>query len=464
MLLPGMQTAEVEGMEHETGRGRLRVAAAAALAVFTGGCGAGGAGPEARGAGDLAGTWRAVLASPGGELPFTLEVRPGQPGAPAVARNGGEEAPFTSVEFDGERALLRIDGYDAQIVATLDPESGRLQGEWTRTAASGAVSRLPFAATRGAAPRFDPELPQGAAGADPGSLTTVAGAWAVVFRDAEGEEPARAQFHQSGHGVTGTFLTPTGDYRYLEGDYRQGFLRLSTFDGSHAFLFHARARPDGTLAGDFWSRDTYHATWTATPLPPGGDDTDGLPDPFGVVHLTSEDGRLRFRFPDLDGNLVSLEDDRFRGKVVVVTLFGSWCPNCNDEAPLLADWHRRFGPEGLELVGLAFEFTGDAARDRRFVRKFAQRHGLSFPLLLAGVSDKASASASLPDLSRVAAYPTTLFVDRSGKVRRIQSGFAGPATGARHQELVAEMESIRRELRAETAPAAGAVRGGLQPG
>lgn len=402
---------------------------------------------------DLPGPWRAVLMSPGGELPFTLRFAAGESSPPAVAVNGQEEVPFSAVRIDGSRVVLHIEGYDSVIDARLSNDGRLLEGEWSRTSDTGR-SRLPFRATRGDERRFTGELPDASATADRAAIPSVAGTWSARFVDEEGEEPARAEFRQDGTRVTGTFLLPTGDYRYLEGDYRDGFLRLSCFDGAHVFLFHARARADGYLEGDFWSRDTYHATWTARPL---GDPSveASLPDPFEQVHLTNDEGRFSFRFPDLDGRDVTLPGQRFNGKVVVVNLFGSWCPNCNDEAPLLADWYRRYRDRGLEIVGLAYEFTGDESRDRKFVRLFAERHGIEYTLLLAGTSDKSDAAETLPDLSAVKAWPTTLFIGRDGRVRKIYSGFAGPATGDSHALLVGTLEELLEELLSEQAPAAG---------
>jgi peroxiredoxin len=250
--------------------------------------------------------------------------------------------------------------------------------------------------------------------------------------------------------VTGTFLTSTGDYRFLAGDYEGGVLRLSCFDGAHAFLFRAEAVSETTLRGDFWSRGTYHATWTARRIDADSGE-DGLPDPFETVGLTNDEGRLHFTFPDLDGAPVSLSDQRFAGDVVLVSVFGTWCPNCNDEAPLLARWHRKYREQGLQIIGLAYEFTGEPERDRRMVRLYAERHGLEFPLLLAGVNDKKAAGETLPDLTAVLAYPTTIFVGRDGRVRKIHSGFAGPGTGEHHQRLVARMEAVIEELLAEPA-------------
>ena len=422
-----------------------------ALAATALGC-AGNRPGAARGAatGGLTGVWRAVLSSPGGELPFTIRIDGDGDPPTAIAVNGEEEVRFSSVSLDGSRLRLRIDGYDSQIVATVSRVGTGLTGTWSKTVPAGR-SRLPFRATQGDSFRFGPEPPPAARDADRQSVPSVHGTWMVKFTDDDGTQPARAEFRQIGDRVTGTFLTPTGDYRFLDGDYRAGFLRLSTFDGGHAFLFHATATADGTLQGDFWSRDTYHAVWSAR-RPTGCDDADSLPDPFSVVRLTNDAGRLRFTFPDLDGRPVSLTDPRFTGKVVLVSLFGSWCPNCNDEAPLLASWHRRYAERGLEIVGLAYEFTGDTERDVRFVRRYARRHEIDFPLLLAGTSDKSAAGETLPDLSSVEAYPTNIFVGRDGTVRRIHSGFAGPATGEHHRKLVAEFETLLEALLAEPAP------------
>jgi len=363
-----------------------------------------------------------------------------------VAVTGGEELPFSSVEQDGSKVMLRFAWYDSEISARF--EKGALIGEWRKTIPDGD-SRLPFRASRDAGTRFSRAQPaEGSRAEGAIALPSVNGAWAVEFQDEDGSEAARGKFHQQGNRVTGTFLTPTGDYRFLEGSYEEGLLRLSTFDGAHAFLFHARAKEDGSLEGDFWSRDSYHATWTARPV---DEQAEPLPDAWQEVELTNDEGRLSFRFPDRSGEPVSLEDPRFANKVVLVNVFGTWCPNCNDEAPLLAQWHRKYRDQGLEIVGLAYEFSGDPARDGEMLNRFASRYGIEYPLLLAGVSDKSKAGETLPDLSAVRSYPTTIFVGRDGKVRRIHSGFSGPGTGDNYTELVGEFETLIEELLAETA-------------
>ncbi|MEE8586746.1 MAG: TlpA disulfide reductase family protein, partial [Acidobacteriota bacterium] len=392
------------------------------------------------------GIWRAVLKSPGGDLPFTLRISRQGGKTRAVALNGAEEVPFSSVEVRQGQVILRIDGYDSQLEARLNEDGSRLTGEWVKRAPNG-YSRLGFEAVHGDGRRFLPV--DGLEAAAEAALEDVSGSWRVVFAHEDSETPARGEFVQRGDRLTGTFLTPVGDYRYLEGEYRNGLLRLSCFDGAHAFLFIARAQPDGSLKGDFWSRDRHSASWTARPL--GEGEPDPLPNPYQEVWLTNSENRFEFRFPDLDGKIVSNGDARFEGKVVLVNIFGSWCPNCNDEAPILAQWHQAYWDEGLEIVGLAYEISGDPERDREYVRKYAQRHGLRFPLLLAGISNKEAAGSTLPDLSRVRSYPTNIFISRDGAVRRIHSGFAGPAAGEEHERLVRELEGLIRVLLDEEA-------------
>jgi hypothetical protein len=303
---------------------------------------------------------------------------------------------------------------------------------------------MPFHAAAGAQPRFvrseNHYPPSGQ------TLTPLARRWSVRF--ARSEDPAVGVFEtKPDGGVAGTFLTTTGDYRFLAGDFDGRRLRLSCFDGAHAFLFDARLQEDGTLAGDFWSRDAWHETWTARPDP-----TAALPDTFTLTKWTGNGRVTDLAFPDLTGRSRSLSEPELSGPARLIVVFGSWCPNCHDESEYLVELDRRYGPRGLRIVGLAFEYSGDFEEDARQVRTYVTRHGINYPVLIAGVSDKEKALAALPMLDRLRAFPTTIFADASGTIRTVHTGFSGPATGEEHRKLRAEFERVIEELLAEARP------------
>jgi thiol-disulfide isomerase/thioredoxin len=243
---------------------------------------------------------------------------------------------------------------------------------------------------------------------------------------------------------TATFLTTLGDYRYLAGNVAGGQLRLSCFDGAHAFLFRAERQPDGSLKGDFWSSDTWHEAWTAVP-----DNEAALPDGWSLTRKRDGAEVKAITGRDLLGNARSIDDERWRGKVRVLDVFGTWCPNCHDHAAYLAELHRRYAERGLVIIGLAFEHGDDFERSVQQVKRFRERHRADFPVLIAGSSDKAKATESLGLLDRVRAFPTTIFVDRQGVVRGVYQGWSGPATGDAETRLRERFEQMIDTLLAE---------------
>jgi peroxiredoxin len=164
--------------------------------------------------------------------------------------------------------------------------------------------------------------------------------------------------------------------------------------------------------------------------------------------------KLEFTFPDLDGQPVSFSDPRFAGKVVIVALAGSWCPNCHDEAAFLVSLYRKYHAQGLEIVSLMYEHFGDFPQAAAATRRFRKEFGIDYTTLIAGTSDKVEASKTLPQLTGIFAFPTTIFVDRTGHVRKIHAGFSGPATGQHHEQLKQDFTTLVESLLAEPAPGA----------
>lgn len=271
------------------------------------------------------------------------------------------------------------------------------------------------------------------------------GRYRVTFASSP-DDPAVGLFTINDDGTaTGTFLTTTGDYRYLAGNAAGDTLKLSTFDGAHAFLFHAERQDDGSLTGDFWSGNWYHDTWTAEPAPDFR-----LPDPFAQTTYRGDAASLeRLSFTDLDGTPTPVGALAPHGSPRIVEVFGSWCPNCHDATRLLTELHATYKDRGLVVLGLAFEHSADDDKAIAAVRTYKDDLNVDYPLLIAGLSDKKRASEMLPVLDRVRSFPTTLFIDADGDIRAVHSGFSGPATGDAHTELreqfIAHIEAMLAE-------------------
>ncbi len=391
------------------------------------------------------GTWRAWLDSPGGELPFGLELRQDAGTWNAVLVNGPERITIPSVEIAVGQVLLRMDHYDSHLAAKVARDGKSLTGTWEKRRSATETTRMAFYASHGAQPRFPKLAP--ATESPQAPADAFAGRWQVAF--ASDTDPAVGVFRvgKTTGNLFGTFLTATGDYRYLAGQQRGDELALSCFDGAHAFLFRATRQADGTLAGDFWSRDTWHDTWTAV-----RDDAASVPDPYAQTTWDQELGLAGMVFTDLEGRPRSLADPAFAGRARILQVFGSWCPNCHDETAFLAEFERRYRDRGLAVVGIAFELTGGFERDRRQLQRFEERYDVQYPLLIGGVADKSLATQAFGALDRVRSYPTTIFLHADGRVRSIHSGFTGPGTGAAYDAVREEFTSLVEELLNEPEP------------
>ncbi len=385
------------------------------------------------------GQYRAVLKTVGGDLPFGLDIQPGkQPGRFTVlALNGSERLLMDEATLTGDSLHIPMSLFESELVARVSGET--LTGFWKRRPTTGPARTLPFVATLGQPFRFVADKLDAPA-------RSVAGTYATVFVSADGKDSTAkvGVFEQRGNHVTGTFLTPTGDYRFLDGNMVNDSLLLSTFDGSNLYLLKAKRLGDGRLVGSFRSGVSGFRTFVARP-----DATATLPDPNAQTFLKSGYTSLDFRFPQPDGTLITNKDERFRGKVTVIQLLGTWCPNCMDETNFMSPWYKKNHSRGVEVVGLSFETTTDLAIVGPKINRMKQRFQIDYPVVLAGSSAKEESSKALPTLNRVAAFPTTIFIDKKGVVRQIHTGFNGPSTGKYYDEFVEEFNRLVDKLLAE---------------
>lgn len=272
------------------------------------------------------------------------------------------------------------------------------------------------------------------------------GVWETVFSEGEKEEYiAKAIFEQDGQKVTGTFRTKTGDYRYLEGVMHGDTMKLSTYDGAHAFLFKATVK-DSTMEGQFYSGKHWKEPFEAK----RNADFE-LPEIDELTFLNEGYETLEFSFPDEKADMVSLSDARFKDKVVLVQIMGTWCPNCLDSSVFYTQFHNENKDKGFEVIALTVEFKKTAEEAFENINRLRDRLGMTYPILLAqyGSGSKVKMQEKLPALNHIISYPTSIFIDKTGKVRKIHTGFNGPATGEKYTAYKAEFEAFVKELLAE---------------
>ncbi len=374
------------------------------------------------------------------ELPVNMEVAYAADSSLRVTFiNGEERVEASRVEFErllgSARDSLTIHFPLNDSYITGYHEEGVLEGEFVDES-KGPAYRIPFAAFYGLDYRFtDLQKPV---------EMDLSGRWSTTFsiEDTASSYAAVAEFEQVGNRLRGTFLTTTGDYRYLDGTVQGGRFYLSTFDGGHVFLFAGKVQPDSSLIGIFRSGSQYKTVWTAER------DADAtLPDASQETEVTTE-GKVDIGFYDAESGRPSRLSalPGAGGQYKLVTLMGSWCPNCRDEALFLDSLRQNSRYAGkLTVVGLAYERFRDTARAVAAVERFRRSLGLGFPIHVAGFADKAEATASLGFLREVKSFPTILLLDPQQRVVYTHTGFTGPATaeyGAFAKTFSAELDQI----------------------
>ena len=379
----------------------------------------------------LYGQWRVSFdAHPGGPLPFTLDVRAGKAGPQAWLVNAPERLRVEQVEVTGDSITLIFPSYNSRLELKA-AGNGALAGTATVLRSTGTVT-LAARAERGAW-RFTPGAVKPAG--------SVAGRWNLIYGD--NKVKGLVLLKQVGSQVSGTVQLPSGDMRYLSGELNGSQLKLSTFDGSFTNLWL------GTLAGDTLKG----AQFAATSRPTGNafEARREKQATMNAVVVEAPGGeRLSFRLPTPDGQMISLNDARYKGKVVVISLGGAWCPNCHDEAQYLGPYAARRQREGLEMIGLQFEYGTDVARAMRQITSFKTRYKLPYPMVYGGRPIDEDTKKVLGDLAPVKVWPSTIFIGRDGRVKEVHVGWAGPATGALSEKVKREFdETVTRLLKAK---------------
>ena len=355
-------------------------------------------------------------------VPFNFEIVKGTNDSPVLYfLNGDERFEGGIVQQKDDSLYINLDLFGNVLVLKA---TGQKPGGFLRRQ-DGRGQPLPVSATLGTATRF---LEKG-----PPPIGDVSGTYAIVFKASDGkEEQAVALFQQEGRKLKGTFLRITGDSRFLQGVVARDSFYLSSFIGSVPVYYRGRFTKQGKLYGE---QVGARASTAFTGIQ---NEDASLPDPYGLTYLKNGYSSLSFSFPDARGKPVSLKDPKYTGKVVIVTIGGTWCPNCIDEANFLAPWFDKNRERGVEIISIHYERSTDTAFVRAALQRFRERFHIHYDQLFGGLADKSAVAASLPALNTFLSFPTTIFIDKKGKVAKIHTGYSGPATGKYYTEFVKE--------------------------
>lgn len=363
-----------------------------------------------------------------GELPFTFEViHDTETEFHIEIINGDERIRVDDITIGLDRStakdtvVINFPLYESYIKAIF--EERVMEGVWVVPSRGGY--QIPFLAKHGEGHRFTTVRKK--------PVMDISGKWEVTFLD---DEPYKGigEFNQKGNILTGTFMTETGDYRFLEGEVQENKVYLSVFDGAHAFLFEAKINAtDSTMIGSFRSGKHYKTIWEAKK-----NDNAKLTNPNDLTFLKEDYDKIEFKFPNTEGKMVSLDDEKYKGKAKIIQIFGTWCPNCRDETNFLKKYLNNNKHTDLEVIALAFEKHRALEKATASVKRYKDKLNLPYEMLIAGYSDKNEAAQSLPMLNHILSYPTMIFIDKNDKVTKIHTGFNGPATS--------EFENFKKEF------------------
>ena len=365
-----------------------------------------------------------------GELPFNFEViYENENDFYINIINGEERIKVDDIHIGRNKAtardtiMIRFPLYESYITAEF--EADMINGEWVVETRENY--KIPFVARFGQDHRFTNlrKTPK----------ADLSGRWETTFEiDQEEPYPGIGEFVQEGNRLEGTFMTETGDYRYLQGTVQADKFYMSTFDGAHSFLFAGKILEDGSLLGTFSNGKHYASIWKATRNPDAR-----LEDPNNLTYLKDGYDKMAFAFPDTDGYIVSLSDPNLKNKPKIIQIFGTWCPNCRDETTFLADYLKNNDTKDLQVIALAYEKRKDESLAMATIKRYKEHFDVPYPILLAGPNDKTKAAETLPMLNHILSYPTLIFIDRDDKVTNIHTGYNGPATS--------EFENFKKDFK-----------------
>lgn len=376
------------------------------------------------------GKWDAALQlTADTELPFRMEVEKNKKSYTFSIHNAEEVITLTSYIKEDDSVRIDFPNFHSSLKFKVENKQ-LLKGYWTNFN-KGNNYKIPFRANY-----IPPSIREAASGEE-----HLSGRWRSTFDPGTKDAyMAVGIFRVEKSHVYGTFLTETGDYRFLEGRTDGKSFNLSCFDGSHAFHFTGKLDDKNKITGNFYSGKHFKGDWIAE-----YDPEFQLRNPDSLTYMVKNEP-FSFKLKDLDGKDFFFPNPAFENKVTIVQIMGTWCPNCMDETEYFKELYQKYHQDGLEIIAVGYETPNDFAAQAEKVKLLKQRHQLEFTFLVGGMANKGLASEQFSMLNRIISYPTAIIIGRDGQVKRVHTGFNGPGTGEIYQEYVKETNAFIEEL------------------
>ncbi len=373
-----------------------------------------------------AGPWRFELRMTNAVVPFIIEFEYDKnKHLTGILKNGKEKIPLNDIAYIDKDIIIPLGAFEIALELQ-QQEENILIGNLVRRNKNPMV-KTNIIGIQGIKERY------------PGRKTKptidLNGTWSLELTDDNDiKSKGVGTFKQKNNKLSGSILTPTGDYRYLSGYVSGDQFEAASFDGVYNYIFKGAVK-NGTLEASILSNLTTKVKGIKDPKAE-------LPDPYAQTQIKE----MKFIFPDLSGQNVSLNHLKFQNKPVIIQIFGSWCPNCLDEMNYLVPWYNANHKRGIEIVALAFERSLGAKEATVQLLKLRNRLKVPYPILQVGSTSEDKPVDKLPGLTNFISFPTTIFLNKKHQVVKVHAGFTGPSTGDFFEKWKQEFNETVNEL------------------
>lgn len=375
---------------------------------------------------DLTGKWLAKLKiSNTEEIPFVFEINKDK----ICLINGEERVEGGHITQKNAHSIIELPSFNSYL--DIEKTKEGLKGKWfvrNKEGYSVDFDATPYSGYR----VFKKATPK----------VNFDGLWDIHLDDKSNTHVV-GKFSQNKDHVAGTFLTNTGDYRFLEGQADADSMVISSFVGSHSFMIKAKVEGD-SIFGEFFSSKHYRVNFKGVKT-----NEIKMGDPYTLTYQTEEFDSLIVNLKDIDGNDTPFNFSQYPNEVVLIQIMGSWCANCYDEALFFKELHKKYQKQGLRIIGLSYESARSKHQAMKSLNKFVKHNALPYEVRYAGPAGKGTTSEQWSMLNKISSYPTSILLNKKGQIAQIHTGFNGPSTGELYTEYVKEMTATVEKLLAE---------------